>query len=274
MPKMDLSLTNEKGETVSRGKLEIKNQSESAADFFIYGDIITDSWGKWCDEDTCPRDVTEFLSGLEDVETINVYINSGGGSVFAGIAIYQQLKRSKAKKNVHIDGIGASIASVIAMAGDKIIMPEGSMLMIHKPMNGYFLEMKNADELRKDADTLDRIQDSLLDIYMGKAKDGVAREEIEDAINQETWMNAEQAERFFDVVSERSRAAAAADSDFYGRYRNTPKDVKKADIENNAIDAEQLASTICEAVSARMESFFEKEQETKTLLQDLERYGK
>lgn len=274
MPKMDLKLTNERGKTVSRGKLEIKNQSEQSADFFIYGDIISDSWGKWCEEDTCPQDVTDFLTGLKDVEDLHVYINSGGGSVFAGVAIYQQLKRCKAKKTVHIDGLGASIASVIAMAGDEIIMPEGSMLMVHKPMNSYFLQRRNADELRKDAQMLDRIQDSMLDIYMEKAAEGTTRKEIEDAVNQETWLNAEQAGELFDVTREEGHAEAAADSSFYSHYLHTPNALKEPEPVTAAVDIQQVAEQISEAVSVRMETVFAKQQDLNALLADLEQYGK
>lgn len=278
MPKMDLKLTNEIGKTVSRGKLEIKNQSGQSADFFIYGDIISDSWGKWCEEDTCPKDVTDFLTGLKDVEDLHVYINSGGGSVFAGVAIYQQLKRCKAKKTVHIDGLGASIASVIAMAGDEIIMPEGSMLMVHKPMNSYFLQRRNADELRKDADMLDRIQENMLDIYMQKAAEGATRQDIEAAVNRETWMNTEQAAELFVITREANHAEAAADSSFYSHYLHTPKALKEPEPTpapiSVTVDIQKVADQVSEVVDAHLKTVFARQQERNEILQDLEQYGK
>lgn len=76
------------------------------------------------------------------MSSINIHINSGGGSVFGGIAIYNMLKRNSAQKTVYIDGIAASIASVIAMAGDRIIVPANATMMIHKPSNSYFLQVK------------------------------------------------------------------------------------------------------------------------------------
>ena len=96
------------------GKMEICNQTDISADLNIFGDIVSDEWGKWCDDDTCPTDISEFLKNLEGVQEINLHINSGGGSVFAGIAIYNMLKRHSAKITTYNDGIAASIASVIA----------------------------------------------------------------------------------------------------------------------------------------------------------------
>src|SRR5699024_3486255 len=107
-----------------RGKMEIRNQTETKAQLNIYGDIVSDEWGKWSDDDTCPTDISNFLKDLDGVSEIEMHINSGGGSVFAGIAIYNMLKRSKATVTTYIDGIAASIASVIACAGDRIIIPK------------------------------------------------------------------------------------------------------------------------------------------------------
>ena len=73
------------------GKLEICNQTEISADLNIFGDIVSDDWGKWCDDDTCPSDISDFLKNLEDIQEINLHINSGGGSVFAGITIYNKM---------------------------------------------------------------------------------------------------------------------------------------------------------------------------------------
>lgn len=140
------------------GKLEICNQTEISADLNIFGDIVSDDWGKWCDDDTCPSDISDFLKNLEDIQEINLHINSGGGSVFAGITIYNMLKRNNARITTYIDGIAASIASVIACAGDRIVIPANGTFMIHKPTNGYFFTSMNADQLRKDADTLDICQ--------------------------------------------------------------------------------------------------------------------
>lgn len=120
------------------GSIEIKNQTDNEAEICFYGDINSDSMGEWSKyfpDDKCPSDIKEFFDQLsDDVEKIHVHINSGGGSVFGGIAIYNLLKNHKAEIIVHVDALAASIASVIAMAGDKIIIPKNAQLMIHKPM--------------------------------------------------------------------------------------------------------------------------------------------
>ncbi|CEQ08627.1 putative Clp protease [[Clostridium] sordellii] len=143
------------GELKNVGKIEIKNQTEEKAELYFYGDIVSDSWSSWwADEDKCPQDVSDFLKELENSQNVDIYINSGGGSVFGGIAIYSMLKRHKGKKTVHVDGLAASIASVIALAGDEVIVPKYASFMIHNPLcmlwNSY-----NASDLRKIASTLD-----------------------------------------------------------------------------------------------------------------------
>lgn len=108
------------------GSIEIRNQTDESADLCFFGDINSESLGEWqkyYPEDKAPSDVKDFLDQLENVSKINVHINSGGGSVFGGIAIYNMLKRFDAEITVYVEGLAASIASVIAMAGDKIVIP-------------------------------------------------------------------------------------------------------------------------------------------------------
>src|SRR5690606_20024488 len=114
---------------------------------------------------------------LGRVETLNVFINSPGGSVFQGQAIYNILKRQKARVNVYIDGLAASIASVIAMAGDTIFMPKNAMMMVHNP---WTFSIGNAQDLRKEADTLDKIRETLIEAYLSKAGDALTEVQISD----------------------------------------------------------------------------------------------
>ena len=100
--------------------LSVKNETLTSADLFFYGDIVSDWLGAWNDTDQYPEAIREFLKGCEGKD-LNIYINSAGGSVFAGIAIYNMLSRHKGFKTVHVDGMAASIASVIALAGDRVI---------------------------------------------------------------------------------------------------------------------------------------------------------
>lgn len=253
------------------GKIEIKNQSGTTADLNIFGDIVSDDWGKWCDDDTCPTDISNFLKELDGVDEINLHINSGGGSVFGGIAIYNMLKRHKAKITTYIDGIAASIASVIACAGDKIIIPANGTFMIHKPTLGYFFENMNADELRKDADRLDTCQKAILQTYMTKAKADVSEEQITDLINEETWMVGNDVSDYFDFEVEESVQAAACVSDCFKNYKKAP-DSAREQREEAAVDLNELA----DAVAHRLESKNKAEENEKLkneLVKDLYLYG-
>lgn len=176
----------------------IRNQKEDSADIYFYGDIVSDSWGKWTDEDTCPQDIVDILKGCEDVKELNIYINSGGGSVWGGVAIYNILKRHSAKKIVHIDGLAASIASVIALAGDEIIMPTNSFLMIHKAMCSAF---GNADDLKEAAEQLEKIEQSIINIYMDNATDGNDEAHIKELMAAETWLSASDAADLFKHIT-------------------------------------------------------------------------
>ena len=104
---------------------QMKAASETSADIYIYDEI--GMWG------ISARRFTESLIALGNINHINLHIHSPGGEVFEGIAIYNQLKNHNATITVYIDGLAASMASVIAMVGDEVIMPTNAMLMIHKP---------------------------------------------------------------------------------------------------------------------------------------------
>ena len=241
------------------GSIEIKNQTENSADLCFFGDINSESLGEWqkyYPEDKAPQDVKEFLDQLENVSKINVHINSGGGSVFGGIAIYNMLKRFDAEITVYVEGLAASIASVIAMAGDKIIIPANAQMMIHKPSSCAW---GNADEMRKEADILDGCQKAILTTYMEHAKEGVTEEQINDLINAETWKNGEEWQEYFDIeVSESSQAAAAA-SDFYDKYNNLPENIAKPQQQDKPLTVEEITAAV---ISAIKDNFTVEEQKT------------
>lgn len=241
------------------GSIEIKNQTENSADLCFFGDINSESLGEWqkyYPEDKAPQDVKEFLDQLENVSKINVHINSGGGSVFGGIAIYNMLKRFDAEITVYVEGLAASIASVIAMAGDKIIIPTNAQMMIHKPSSCAW---GNADEMRKEADILDGCQKVILTTYMEHAKEGVTEEQINDLINAETWKNGEEWQEYFDIeVSESSQAAAAA-SDFYDKYNNLPENIAKPQQQDKPLTVEEITAVV---ISAIKDNFTVEEQKT------------
>lgn len=137
-----------------------------------------------------PANAKAFQADLHAITApaIDLYINSPGGSVFEGLAIYNMLKAHKAKVTVHVIGLAASIASVIAMAGDEIIVNEGAMMMIHSP---WLSTGGNAEQLRKDAALLDAIEESILDVYQSRT--GRPRAEIQAEVKAETWFGAKEA---------------------------------------------------------------------------------
>jgi ATP-dependent Clp protease protease subunit len=156
------------------------------------------------------------LKALGPVAELKVRINSPGGSVFDGVAIYNALKRHNATITAWIDGIAASIASVIAMAGDDVVMPENAMLMIHDPSG---LVMGTAADMRTMAEALDRMKAGMVAAYRDKSgRDGA---EIEALMQAETWLSAEEAVALglADRVEQPVRMAAHFD---LSRFRNTP----------------------------------------------------
>lgn len=241
------------------GSIEIKNQTDNEAEICFYGDINSDSMGEWSKyfpDDKCPSDIKEFFDQLsDDVEKIHVHINSGGGSVFGGIAIYNLLKNHKAEIIVHVDALAASIASVIAMAGDKIIIPKNAQLMIHKPMA---LVSGNADEMRKEADVLDGCQKVILSTYMDHVKDGVTEKTINDLINAETWLNGEECQEYFNFDVEDSNEAVAAVSEYFDKYNNLPEKLKELTGENTADDWQKDFAQWCKKSVKELENINKK----------------
>lgn len=213
--------------------MEFKNSSDRQ-ELFFYGDIVSDSWSKWQNEDTCPQDVMDVLSQIDENKPLDIYINSGGGSVFAGIAIYNMLKRSKSYKTVHIDGLAASIASVIAMCGDKIIIPTNAYLMIHKPWNWIG---GNANDMRKMADDLDRIEEGIINTYSEKLAEDCDIEQIRKMVNEETWIVGSEAKNYFNVEVFESNKAVASLSNL-NCYNKVPDELLKPPIENQIDDSE------------------------------------
>jgi len=198
------------------GHVRINQLADNETEVLIYGDI----GGGWWDEGITGESISNQIANL-DVDTIHVRINSGGGLVFEGLAIYQALARHDAKIVVHIDSIAASIASVIAMAGDEIRISEGANLMIHKPWSGMW---GDADAFRKEADVLDQLQAGLVNIY--EARTDAKRADIEAWVNAETWFLGQSAvdAGFADVVVPAKKKKAAA-SAMLNHFKNTPQNL-------------------------------------------------
>jgi ATP-dependent Clp protease protease subunit len=163
----------------------LNKTSQTVAELLLYGEISSfDFWG----DEVTPKQIDDELKALGQVDEINVRINSPGGEVFAGMAIHAMLTRHSAKINVYVDGLAASIASVIALAGDTVTMAKGSFFMIHLPWGGV---RGTSTEMRKYADLLDQITGSMVDLYAEKS--GKDPDAIRQMLEKETWMNAEDA---------------------------------------------------------------------------------
>lgn len=160
-------------------------QSGNTATINIYGDITS---FPWFEGDVSANILSKQLDELTDVSEISVYINSYGGEVAEGLAIYNALKRHKAKIKTYCDGFACSIASVIFMAGDERVMNESSLLMIH---NAWTWTQGNAEELRKQADDLEKITQASVNAY--KAHSTLSEEEIKNLMDNETWILPEEA---------------------------------------------------------------------------------
>lgn len=161
-----------------------KNKNE--LNIQIYGQIGGFSWfDKTVTSDQVYKELENFGN---DIDVINLYINSPGGSVTEGCAIYSALKRHKAVKNVYIDGQCSSIASVIAMAGDKIAMSPVATMMIHNPITAL---AGDAEEMRKTANILDIMKETIINAYVTKSH--LSREEISNLMDTTTYFTAKQA---------------------------------------------------------------------------------
>lgn len=162
----------------------ILSKSATRAEVLIYGDIGPSYWG----DSVTATDFNATLKEIGTVAELDVRINSYGGDVFDGLSIYRQLVENSAKVNIHIDGIAASIASVIAMAGDKIIIAEAGRMMIHDALT---IAIGNAEDMRATADILDQTSQQLADVYA--ARSGQTAAAIREKMKAETWLNGKDA---------------------------------------------------------------------------------
>ncbi len=211
-------------EAGSKGKLEIKAKGERNAELYILGDIVATTGDKWSQEDKCPMEIIKFLEEIEDKDELYIYINSGGGDAFAGKSIYEALKRSKAHKIAHIDGMAASAATMPLFAADEIIAPEGSLTMMHDP---WTITIGNAIDLRKTAETMEKLEESYAEIYESRLKSG-AQINVRQKMHDEWWLNGKELAELFENVSIEETKAAACASAMFKNYKKMPKNATTA----------------------------------------------
>ena len=194
----------------------IKAKANDTAEISIYDEI--GFWGV---------SAASFAQDLKDcgnnLKQINLHIHSPGGDVFDGIAIYNLLKNHPANVTVYIDGLAASMASVIAMAGNEVIMPENAMMMIHKP---WGIQGGDAEDMRKYADLLDKVENTLIPAYASKT--GKTPEELAEMLSAETWLNGKECveQGFADKLAEPLVAMASIKSRKLEDIENMPKAMK------------------------------------------------
>lgn len=174
----------------------------SAGEIYLYGIIGQTYYG----DGVSAQQFSDDLKSLGKVATIDVRINSDGGDVFEGRTIYSLLNQHPARITIHVDGLAASIASLIAMAGDEIQMGDGTFMMVH---NAWGRVDGGSDAMRRQADLIDSVSATLAETYVARTKKSVA--EVQAWMDDETWMSAAEAvERgFADKITDPVRVAAA-----------------------------------------------------------------
>lgn len=196
------------------------SKKDKVGELYLYGEISSSTW--WGDELT-PKQFKEDLDALGDIDTLKVYINSGGGDVFAGWNIINILQRHKATKIGYCDGLAASIAFDIYQSMDKRIAMKNSMLMTH---NCWTFTMGNRHELRKQADEMEKIDGMLAE--MTSKKSGKTVEDVLAIQDAESWYTAQEAvdEGFADELEAEKKIAACVTPEILARYKNPPENLQ------------------------------------------------
>ena len=184
---------------------KVTAESDSGAEILLY-DVISNFDSEQYGFVSAKGLITK-IKAMGSIKNITLRINSVGGNVFEAQAMHSYLQSHPANVTVRIDGIAASAASVVAMAGDKIIMPENTLMMIHNPTGGVYGE---ADDMRDTAEILDKVRDTIANTYA--AKTGLDREKIIQMMNDETWLTATEAHelKFCDEIAESVEITATA----------------------------------------------------------------
>lgn len=211
-----VAMTTSTTKTNNQSWYSIKAKANDTAEISIYDEI--GYWG------ITAKSFSKDLKALgNNLKQINLHIHSPGGDVFDGIAIYNLLKNHPANVTVYIDGLAASMASVIAMAGNEVIMPENAMMMIHKP---WGIQGGDAEDMRKYADLLDKVENTLIPAYANKT--GKTPEELAEMLSAETWLNGKECveQGFADKLAEPLVAMASIKSRKLEDFENMPKAMK------------------------------------------------
>ncbi|MFV0560736.1 MAG: head maturation protease, ClpP-related [Enterococcus sp.] len=224
-------------------------QYGTKAKIFIYGNIV-DKVDKHNTEDVSATSFRKELDKLKNVSEIELYMNSGGGSVFSGISIYHMIERHHARFTGYVDGLGASISSVILMACDKVIMPSNAYLMIHNP---WTFTQGNQHELRKQADDLERMREVSINAYLKKSNGKLTRDRVIEIMDNETWLLGSEAYEIglCDEVAEQQKAVAYTNTNVLQKFKTIPDDL----VRETAKTPEELAEEAIKLEETRQEIF-------------------
>ena len=196
----------------------INAKGSDAIDILLYEEIGADLFG----EGTTAKAFAEDLKAAGSVSRIHLRVNSPGGNVFDGIAIYNTLLTHGATITAQVDGIAASIASVILMAAGKISIAANGIVMIHNP---HVITGGDAGDLRQMAETLDKVKNSMITAYQRHARG--SKKEIADKMDRETWMDADEALEagFADRILTSGEDAGMAAAIDISRFKNVPQPI-------------------------------------------------
>lgn len=211
-------------------------------EIWLYDQIGESFWGEGISAKTFQKE----LAALGKITTLNVRINSPGGDVFDGLAIYNQLKAHPARVVVDVDGLAASIASIIAMAGDEIRMASNAMMMIHNP---HGMAVGDADEMQRVAALLTQVKGSLADTYA--ARTSQPRAQLEAWMSDETWMSAETAVQYGFADAVASAQSVSASFNLLANYRNVPETLRRR-ARNDSRIARDIAAVRIEKQAERI----------------------
>jgi hypothetical protein len=229
--------------------IEIRNETAKSAELYISGNIIDDDTGgvieEWYENSAgyqWPDKIRQQLDGLRGKD-LTIYINSDGGSVPAGVAMANMIARHEGHTTAIVDGWCCSIATQIFFAADVRRIPANAYLMLHKP--AVWNTGGNANDLRRQADVLDTIQQGLEATYRRAAHEDVTDADIHAMVNEETWLTGEQAAAFFRVeVLEAVRMAACVGSVKF--MKDVPADVRLAPHKEDAAKGQQDEENGCQ----------------------------
>jgi ATP-dependent Clp protease protease subunit len=205
--------------------------ANDVGEMYIYEEIGDSLWGG-----ITAQAFADALKGLGSVKSLNIYINSPGGNVFEGLAIFNQIRRFSGKKTAYVDGVAASISSIIPLACDEVKMAPNAMMMIHDP---WTMAIGTSEDLRKAADSMDKVRSVLLDTYVAKTKGDSKK--ISQQMNDETWLTAAECikQGFADGLTEESTVQAQAMAfTLLAKYRHTPNNLRQTAVATASLVAQ------------------------------------